>query len=414
MSQKAEAQRVPDSFMIGKVYSYESVSEPFGGPDNFGLPYVSDRVTCARLNPAKNPDAPYTVPIATGPRNREAGRTLAEQEASVPLFLKDDTDEWRYIGLYKSVDTTEDDEILADHIAKTDRDEIDRLVFLEPTEKGLSSGTEVRVFDSGDEPYFRWMDEHPEGFVLNTHPGRTSRYATFHISGCSWISPNENYEPGGYTERDYIKVCSPDIRVLKEWVWIERPRARAGDLKRCGHCNPSVNVSSRKALLPDTSTRHRKDNQNIDQFANSLGPGITVTERKEVTQAEISGGEIDITLQHNLLQKELFGNLSEQFGADSVEAEVPSSSGGKIDLVVEEGPRRIVYEIKAGRSPKSCIRDAIGQLLEYSLWPGATRPVKMIVVGEQEINSEAERYLKKLNAHFSLSVEYECIRLDSR
>jgi hypothetical protein len=141
-------------------------------------------------------------------------------------------------------------------------------------------------------------------------------------------------------------------------------------------------------------------------------PGIP--ERTEAARAEVSGGEMDITLRHNRLQKELFDNLSRQVGAENVGVEVPSGNGGKIDLVVrKEGPRWIFYEIKAGRSAKSCIRDAIGQLLEYSLWPGATRPEKMVVVGEQEMSSEGEQYLEKLNTRFPLPLEHKHVSPDS-
>jgi hypothetical protein len=46
-------------------------------------------------------------------------------------------------------------------------------------------------------------------------------------------------------------------------------------------------------------------------------------------------------------------------------------TGGRIDLVVRTGEGYEFYEIKTYGSARACIREAIGQLLEYAMWPGA-------------------------------------------
>ena len=55
------------------------------------------------------------------------------------------------------------------------------------------------------------------------------------------------------------------------------------------------------------------------------------------------------------------------------------------------------------------VREAIGQLLEYGLWPGAQEPTRFIVVGETLIDKDGKEYLRRLKKRFSLPMEYETV-----
>ena len=54
-----------------------------------------------------------------------------------------------------------------------------------------------------------------------------------------------------------------------------------------------------------------------------------------------------------------------------------------------------------------CIRQAIGQLLEYSYWPGSNQADRLIVVGEPELDSDAREYLEMLRNEFGLPIHYQ-------
>ena len=64
------------------------------------------------------------------------------------------------------------------------------------------------------------------------------------------------------------------------------------------------------------------------------------------------------------------------------------------------------YEIKIGGSARSCIRQALGQLMEYGFWPGAARPAKLFVVGEPSLDGKAEDYLQSLREEFKIPIYY--------
>jgi hypothetical protein len=77
-----------------------------------------------------------------------------------------------------------------------------------------------------------------------------------------------------------------------------------------------------------------------------------------------------------------------------------------------EKERWVFYEIKADCSAKTCLREAIGQLLEYSFWPEGEQPEKMVVVGESKLNADGKEYLRRIRSRFGLPVEYERVDVD--
>lgn len=116
---------------------------------------------------------------------------------------------------------------------------------------------------------------------------------------------------------------------------------------------------------------------------------------------------LSIDLKHNDMQDALYRKLCQECGAANVGTEIPSGTGGRIDAVSCDGDGYTFYEIKVGRSIQGLIREAIGQLLEYSLWPGAMRPAKLVIVGEPRLDESAQAYLTTLNKGFPIPITYK-------
>jgi hypothetical protein len=71
-----------------------------------------------------------------------------------------------------------------------------------------------------------------------------------------------------------------------------------------------------------------------------------------------------------------------------------------------------VYEIKTAGSARLCVREAVGQLLEYALWTGAPKTTKLVVVGESPLDLSTKDYLRRLNRKFPIPINYEQIALN--
>jgi hypothetical protein len=110
------------------------------------------------------------------------------------------------------------------------------------------------------------------------------------------------------------------------------------------------------------------------------------------------------------MQRRLKQELLEEGCARAI-LEAPIGSRA-VDAVAERDGELWFYEVKTAPSVRGCLREAIGQLLEYSLWPGATRPARLVVVGEAPLDPAAEAYLSVLNEAFPIPLSYRQLRLD--
>jgi hypothetical protein len=105
--------------------------------------------------------------------------------------------------------------------------------------------------------------------------------------------------------------------------------------------------------------------------------------------------------QHVKLQNALFDHLCARFGREVVNYEM-----GYIDLQLRHGGVQTLFEIKIAPTPKSCIRQAIGQLLEYDLYPNRKRSSQLVVVGDGATTRDDESYLRHLQEKFGIPIMY--------
>lgn len=95
-------------------------------------------------------------------------------------------------------------------------------------------------FSGSDAQYFHWLEEHPTGFVVNTGRNRPSDYMILHRAICAHISkPVHEKQPGGSTERDFIKICAEEIAPLRAWV-IQHGRPDGTFSRECPVCKPTT------------------------------------------------------------------------------------------------------------------------------------------------------------------------------
>lgn len=119
-----------------------------------------------------------------------------------------------------------------------------------------------------------------------------------------------------------------------------------------------------------------------------------------------------VILRHNKLQEALWRKLKSQFGTRNVIPEFSNVGGTRADIVVLRNNGNWFYEIKTSDSARECVREALGQILEYAFWPPATQAVsRLIIVGEAVVDEQCKKYLQVLNRRFRMPVEYQRIRV---
>ena len=96
----------------------------------------------------------------------------------------------------------------------------------------------VGEFINDESGYMKWITKNPFGFVINTTRSMSPDYMVLHRATCMSISePTDAAGPGGFTERDYIKICSNDIKELKVWIK-EHGKPDGRFSSKCVHCDP--------------------------------------------------------------------------------------------------------------------------------------------------------------------------------
>ncbi|NOY50566.1 MAG: hypothetical protein GXO88_08400 [Chlorobi bacterium] len=125
----------------------------------------------------------------------------------------------------------------------------------------------------------------------------------------------------------------------------------------------------------------------------------------------VEAKNVNLDIRHSLIQKALVDKLINEYGKDNVSWEHPIG-GKRIDVVLKDDDGYVFYEVKVRGSAKACIREALGQLLEYAFWPGKENASSLVVVGEEEIDNNTLRYIDYLNRRFLIPIKYEKISID--
>ncbi|MEF2147699.1 hypothetical protein [Aquilutibacter rugosus] len=146
------------------------------------------------------------------------------------------------------------------------------------------------------------------------------------------------------------------------------------------------------------------DTDSLDLNAGSLNLSGARRLADGTTKYELGRREVERRAEHRTIQNELMGLFDSN---TRLGVEVKRETGGMVDLVTELDGNYHFYEVKTCVTARHCIREAIGQLLDYAFRSVHSRPVaKLIVVGRGTLKPDDERYLRKLNELISVPIEY--------
>ena len=113
--------------------------------------------------------------------------------------------------------------------------------------------------------------------------------------------------------------------------------------------------------------------------------------------------------RHVRLQNRLYDYLRKEHGEGNVHYE----QDNVVDLAVENPNGSTFYEIKMETTAKRCIRQAMGQLMEYSHYPECRKADKLVVVGDAPPTNEDRLYLEFLRREYRMPISYSCFHWDS-
>lgn len=110
--------------------------------------------------------------------------------------------------------------------------------------------------------------------------------------------------------------------------------------------------------------------------------------------------------QEKRLQRRLMLLLREKFGKDNVKRE-GGFGPAPFDLVVRHGRRTFLIELKAYADARRAIREALGQVLEYTFfYPNRTEQIELFIVAPAPVTEAVSNYINILRTRFAIPIRY--------
>ncbi|AMM13084.1 hypothetical protein AX768_02110 [Burkholderia sp. PAMC 28687] len=119
-------------------------------------------------------------------------------------------------------------------------------------------------------------------------------------------------------------------------------------------------------------------------------------------------GPVICTPEHARMQALLMSELAIEFPSARIVCEE-----NYVDVTVETSEDLIFFEIKSDLAPRTVLRLAVGQLLEYGFYPQKLQrlPTRLVVVGRNSLSASDAAYLHVLRERFALPLEYRVARI---
>lgn len=122
--------------------------------------------------------------------------------------------------------------------------------------------------------------------------------------------------------------------------------------------------------------------------------------------------DIELELKHNILQKKFLKFLQNKYGRNAVKRECTAYGVSRIDITRKTNTGFVFYEIKTYNSLRSSIREGLGQLLEYCLYPNVNEAESIVLVSHVEPSIELKAYLIHIKKFINLPFSYIHFDLD--
>ncbi|WP_143708758.1 hypothetical protein [[Flexibacter] sp. ATCC 35208] len=195
-----------------------------------------------------------------------------------------------------------------------------------------------------------------------------------------------------------IRFKLEDLQMFDEYLLIEDPRFEKQNryelLYKKEEIQLAVPVSKSMIFKPDLS----KEEDN--------GTSVETSVYNRQPRA------IENKYLHKKMRDGLKNHLMDLHG-HCVAKESPTGQGTLVDVAREWNGHLIFYEIKAYPTVRACLREAIGQLLEYSFWPDSERAKLLVVVGPMPLTDESRSYLLRLRNSFEIPLYYRQFDIES-
>lgn len=151
----------------------------------------------------------------------------------------------------------------------------------------------------------------------------------------------------------------------------------------------------------------------IDSIVSGLfqfSEGHNPETKKGIITSNYSSPSYSKTLLHEEMKERIYCQLKKQYEGTGIKigSENPTGHGTSVDIVVNDPQNGLTfYEIKTGGSALSCIREALGQIIEYSFYPTNQNASTLIIVSPHPVDVSIKLYMKHLRKVMRIEIYYQ-------
>lgn len=98
---------------IGTRFTRDQIHLRYGGSKQSYLPTRDGAIVCGCFDPSLNKRAPREIDVGKGPVVETTAQTLVGSQLTIPVFLKEAANRWRYVGMFRAVEFSRDAEDLS-------------------------------------------------------------------------------------------------------------------------------------------------------------------------------------------------------------------------------------------------------------------------------------------------------------
>lgn len=122
------------SFHRNRNYSRAEIHAALGGSIQSYLPTVDGAVVAGCFRRDTNPEAPTVVLPGNGPIIKSSAESFAASGKAVPVFIKQGTGEWRFVGNFRVSRLSRDPAEIQVHAGRTGRTDVSCVLHLSEAE----------------------------------------------------------------------------------------------------------------------------------------------------------------------------------------------------------------------------------------------------------------------------------------
>lgn len=104
---------------------------------------------------------------------------------------------------------------------------------------------------------------------------------------------------------------------------------------------------------------------------------------------------------HNKVQNKLIDNLSKRYGNEKVFVEE-----NYVDVMVVLEKEIQIYEVKSNPYPHYCIREGLGQILNYAYNLNTKKEIRLYIVGQYQATQNELEYINYIKSNLKINFEY--------